>query len=73
MQNAMKFRILVQFDGENYVAECPNLPGCVSQGKTRSEAVKNIKDAIKGYIASLKKHDEPVPPPIIEEVVDVNV
>jgi antitoxin HicB len=50
----------------------PALPGCISQGKTRKEALANIKDAIEGYIASLRKHNEPVPPPIEEETVEVS-
>jgi len=37
----------------------------------RAEALENIKDAISGYLASLRKHDEPIPPPIEEEVVEV--
>ena len=70
----MKFRILIQQDeGGVYVAECPSLPGCVSQGKTREEALKNIEDAVAGYLESLKKHGDPVPPPITEEVVDFAV
>ncbi len=56
-----------------FVAECPALPGCVSQGKTREEAVTNIQEAIEGYIESLEKHGEPIPPPIEEEVVEVGV
>ena len=44
-----------------FVVECPSLPGCISQGRTRKEAVENIRDAIKGYIESLKKHNEPIP------------
>ena len=49
--------------GENgyWVAECPSLPGCVSQGSTREEAVKNIKEAIEGYVAALKEDGLPVP------------
>jgi predicted RNase H-like HicB family nuclease len=54
-----------------FVAECPSLPGCVSQGSTRPEAIVNIRDAIAGYLASLAKHNEPVPLPISEEVVEV--
>ena len=54
-----------------FVAECPSLPGCISQGNTRGEAWANIKDAIAGYLASLKKHNEPVPLPITEEVVEI--
>ena len=69
----MKFRVLIEPDEDGvFVAECPTLPGCVSQGTTRDEAITNIKDAIAGYLASLKKHNEPVPLPITEEVVEVS-
>ncbi|MBN2081067.1 type II toxin-antitoxin system HicB family antitoxin [bacterium] len=44
-----------------WVAECPSLPGCVSQGETRDEAIYNIKDAIAEYIESLRDDGEPVP------------
>jgi len=68
----MKFRVIIEPDEDGvFVAECPNLPGCISQGKTREEAVQNIKDAIAGYLDSLKKHNEAVPPPISEEVMEV--
>ena len=68
----MRYRILLEQDEDGiFIAECPALPGCVSQGNTRAEALKNIQDAIKGYIESLKKHNEPVPPPIEEEIVEV--
>jgi antitoxin HicB len=56
-----------------FVAECPALPGCVSQRKTRDEAMANIRDAIQGYLESLKKHGEPIPAPITEAVVEVTV
>ncbi len=70
----MKYRILIEQDEDGfYVAECPSLPGCISQGKTRDEAINNIQDAIKGYIESLRKHDEPVPPAIDEEIIEVAV
>jgi antitoxin HicB len=39
----------------------PSLPGCVTYGKTLEEAKNMAEDAIKGYIASLKKHKEPIP------------
>mgnify|MGYP001596400807 CR=1 FL=1 len=69
----MRFRIIVEQDEDGaFVAECPSLPGCVSEGKTRQEALRNIKDAVKGYLESLKKHDEPIPPSIEEETVEVN-
>ena len=68
----MKYRILIEQDEDGvFVVECPSLPGCISQGKTRKEALENIQDAIKGYLESLEKHNEPIPPPIEEEIVDV--
>lgn len=70
----IRFRVLVSQDEDGvFVAECPNLPGCVSQGKTHAEALANIRDAIEGYLASLQKHGEPVPPSIQEEIVEVNL
>ena len=69
----MKYRIVLEQDEDGvFLAECPSLPGCISQGKNRDEALKNIKDAIQGYIESLRKHNEPIPPPIEEETVEVN-
>ena len=56
-----------------FVAECSNLPGCVSQGKTHDEAITNIRDAIEGYLVSLQKHGEPIPPSIHEEIVEVDL
>jgi len=70
----MKFRVLIEPDEDGvFVAECPALPGCVSQGKTRAEAVANIRDAIQGYLHSLQKRNEPIPSPVAEEIVEVPV
>ena len=61
----MLYRIVIEEDEDGeFVAECPSLPGCISQGHSRDEAVANIKDAIAGYLASLKKHGEPIPLPV---------
>ena len=69
----MKYRINVTKDEDGvYVVTAPALPGCISEGRTRKEALANIQDAIEGYLASLKKHHEPVPPPIEEELVEVS-
>ncbi len=68
----MKYRVTIEQDEDGvFIAECPALPGCVSQGESREEVLVNVKDAIKGYLASLKKHGEPIPPPITEEIVEV--
>lgn len=70
----MKYRVLVEPDEDGvYVAEVPSLPGCISQGRTRAEALENVKEAIAAYLESLKAHNEPVPPPISEEVVEVTL
>ncbi len=70
----MRYRVLIEQDEDGaFVAECPALPGCISQGSTRDEALHNIKDAIAGYLASLQKHDEPIPPAIWEDTVEVTL
>ena len=68
----MKYRVIIKQDEDSvFVVTVPSLPGCISQGKTREEAMENIRDAIDGYLESLKKHNEPIPPAIDEEVVEV--
>ena len=70
----MKYRIWIEQDeGGVFVAACPSLPGCVSQGRSRKEALDNIQEAIEGYLQSLKKHNEPIPPPIEEEIIEVTI
>ena len=55
-------RQVIVHPGEDqfWVAECPSLPGCISQGHTREEALENIKEAIEGYIATLKEDGLPI-------------
>jgi len=57
-------RQVIMYKGEDgfWVAECPSLPGCVSQGKTKEDALKNIREAIEGYIVALKEDHFAVPP-----------
>ena len=70
----MKYRVLVEQDEDGmFVAEAPALPGCISQGQTRADALLNIQEAIHAYVESLEAHGEPVPPSILEEVVEVAV
>ena len=69
----MKYRILLEQDEDGmFVATCPALPGCISQGRTRAEAQENIREAIQGYLKSLSKHGEPIPPGIEEEIVEIS-
>ena len=70
----MRYRVLIEQDEDGvYVAEAPALPGCISQGRSRSEAVDNNKEAIPAYLESSQAHSEPAPPSISEEVVEVSV
>ncbi|MEI7684033.1 MAG: type II toxin-antitoxin system HicB family antitoxin [Planctomycetota bacterium] len=69
----MKYRVLVETDEDGvFIARVPSLPGCLSQGDTRAEAIANIREAIQAYLESLAKHGDPVPPPISEEIVEVS-
>lgn len=68
----LKYRVLLEPEEDGgFVAEVPALPGCVSEGATRAEALENVKEAIKGYLESLEAHGEPIPPSITEEIVEV--
>ena len=56
-------RQVIIYPGEDgfWVAECPSLPGCVSQGESREVAIANIREAIEGYVLALKDDGQPVP------------
>jgi predicted RNase H-like HicB family nuclease len=56
-------RQVIVYPGDDgfWVAECPSLPGCVSQGETRETAISNIREAIEGYILALQEDNLHVP------------
>ena len=64
-------RQVIIYPGEDgyWVAECPSLPGCISQGKTKEETIVNIKEAIQGYIKALQEDNLPVPEEKFETLV----
>jgi len=64
-------RQVILYPGEAgyWVAECPSLPGCVSQGPTREEAIANVREAIEGYILALREDGLPVPEERFEAIV----
>jgi predicted RNase H-like HicB family nuclease len=66
-------RQVIIYPGEDYywVAEVPSLPGCISQGKTREEAIANIKEAINAYIDALKGDGLSVPEERFEALLAV--
>jgi antitoxin HicB len=57
-----RFNIVLRQEPEGgFTAIVPALPGCLTYGRTLGEAKKMVKDAIRGYIESLRKHKEPIP------------
>ena len=48
----MKYKIVLKQSEEGYSVSCPGLPGCWSQGETEEEALANIQDAIREYLAA---------------------
>ncbi len=56
-------RHVIIYPGETgfYVAECPSLPGCISQGASKQEALENIKEAIQAYSEALAEQGIPIP------------
>ena len=68
----MKYRVLIEQDEDGvFMAEVPSLPGCITQGATRDEALANSREAIAAYLESLEAHGDPIPPSISEEIVEV--
>ena len=66
----MKLHIVIEKDEEGYyVAEVPALPGCLSQGKTREEAIVNIKEAIEGWLEVMESKQMVDPSMMVEVVV----
>lgn len=56
-------RQVIIYPGEvgYWVVECTSLPGCISQGKSKAEAIANIREAIDGYVKALQQDSLPVP------------
>jgi predicted RNase H-like HicB family nuclease len=68
-ERTMRQVIIYPGEDQYYVAECPSLPGCISQGGTREEAISNIREAIEGYISALEQDHIPVPPEKFEALL----
>ena len=68
----MKYRVTIEpVEDGIFTAEVPSLP--VSQGDTRLKALANIREAIEVYLESLVAHEEPAPPSISEEIIEITV
>jgi antitoxin HicB len=70
----MKYTIIIEKGRESgYVAYAPSLRGCVSQGKTKAEAVRNIKEAMEAYITALLEDGLPLPTEIGKDTVELEI
>ena len=64
-------RQVVLYPGEDgfWIAECPSLAGCISQGVSRQAAIESIREAIEAYVEALEDDDLPVPEDKFEALV----
>ena len=70
----MKYTVIIEKGRESgYVAYVHALKGCVSQGKTREEALKNIKEAMEVYVEALLEDGLPVPTEVGKDTVELEV
>ena len=68
----MRYTVVLEQEPDGgFVVSVPALPGCVSQGHTRDEALANIREAIELYVETLREAGEPVPTEAGKEFVEV--
>jgi predicted RNase H-like HicB family nuclease len=69
----MRYTVILQRESDGgYVAVVPSLPGCVSQGDTREEALKNIEEAAELYIEDVQATGDPLPIEDQREFIELN-
>ena len=75
MRKTRQFLVNLIFDPEykGYVADVPQLPGCMSQGKTVEVALKNVRQAITAYLKATRPNDLAVIPEVLTSQVEVRV
>ena len=70
----MKYTVIIEKGSESgFVAKVPALRGCVSQGKTRADAMKNVKEAVETYVESLLADGLPVPTEVGRDFLQIEV
>lgn len=60
----MKYTIVIEEGPTSYGAYAPDLPGCVAAANTRKEVVELMREAIAFHLEELRRHGDPVPPPV---------
>ncbi len=72
MKPVKKFLVTLERDEDGWiVAECPALPGCVSQGRTEAEALANIREAIQASLETRTRHGLPLALEVAEVEVEI--
>ena len=71
MKEEKIMRQIIIKPGENgfWLAECPSLHGCISQGQSKKEAIQNIREAIEGYLEVLKQDGDTIPEDKMESII----
>jgi len=70
----MKYTVVLQRENDGgYIATVPALPGCVSQGDTRAEVLKNIEQAIELYLEDIREAGEAIPVEADREYIEVTI
>lgn len=68
----MQYTIVIERAPRNYAAHVPDLPGCIATGTSKEDATREIREAIRLHIESLREHGEPAPEPhCTATVIDV--
>jgi predicted RNase H-like HicB family nuclease len=67
---SQRYAVIFEQAEHNWAAYVPDLPGCISTGKTLEDTERNIQEAVRGHIAVLKEFGEPVPKPtsVVKEI-----
>ena len=65
----MQYTVIIENAGNNYSAYVPDLPGCISTGKTVEETKKNIQEAIEMHLEGMREDGLPIPEPTSTAVV----
>ena len=70
----MRYAVVIERADDNFSAYVPDLPGCITTGKTVQETLRNMKEALTGHIETLAENGEPVPDPtVLVDYLDVSI
>ncbi len=73
-EELLRLPVVLESDEDGFiVASCPSLPGCHSQGRSEEEALSNIREAVRGYVASMREHGEELPAGVRVREIEVAV